>query len=298
MSNKYFPQNFYLNKNMNKKYLIVSGCSWADPHTDSEDPRVSHEIVKGYNRWFNILADKLDMQLINFGKYSSGNEYICSSLIDNISAMGEKKRSNIGLVIPAWSEAKRTDFEFRKSENDYYVKNLFENKYKEYRYNPKYIWDSILYTDPLRGDMFYRVKQSIRYMYMLQTFLKHNNIPYTMVQSLPLEKLPNLGTEFNLGLTLGTPQRSLQSAKEVKTIFRQQLAEELSQFPMYNLIDKNNFINWPILNSSLYKKLDREKDFISNLDEKKNDFRQDNHPNQSGHNKIADIILNNINITL
>ncbi len=67
---------------------------------------------------------------------------------------------------------------------------------------------------------------------------------------------------------------------------------------MYNLIDKNNFINWPILNSSLYKKLDREKDFISNLNEKKNDFRQDNHPNQSGHNKIADIILNNINITL
>jgi predicted nucleic acid-binding protein len=48
----------------------------------------------------------------------------------------------------------------------------------------------------------------------------------------------------------------------------------------------------------LYKKLDREKDFISNLNEKKNDFRKDNHPNQSGHNKIADIILNNINITL
>jgi len=282
---------------MNKKYLIVSGCSWTDPNQYSEDPKVSNDIVKNYYRWPNILADKLNMKLINFGKYASGNEYICSSLIDNILAMSEYERSNIGLVIAAWSEAKRTDFEFKKNDNDYYVKNLFENKYKEYRYNEKYIWDSVLYTDPLRGDMFYRVKQSIRYMYMLQTFLKHNNIPYKMVQSVPLEKLPNLGTEFNLGLAFGTSQRSLQGAKEVEDIFKQQVADELSQFPMYNLIDKNNFISWPILNSSLYKKLDRAKDFISNLNIK-TDGRQDNHPNQSGHNKISNIILNNINITL
>ena len=282
---------------MNKKYLIVSGCSWADPEQYSEDPKVSNDIVKNYYRWPNILADKLNMKLINFGKYASGNEYICSSLIDNILAMSEDERSNIGLVIAAWSEAKRTDFEFKKNDNDYYVKNLFENKYKEYRYNKKYIWDSVLYTDPLRGDMFYRVKQSIRYMYMLQTFLKHNNIPYKMVQSVPLEKLPNLGTEFNLGLAFGTSQRSLQGAKEVEDIFKQQVADELSQFPIYNLIDKNNFISWPILNSSLYKKLDRAKDFISNLNVK-TDGRQDNHPNQSGHNKISNIILNNINNTL
>ena len=282
---------------MNKKYLIVSGCSWADPEQYSEDPKVSNDIVKNYHRWPNILADKLNMKLINFGKYASGNEYICSSLIDNILAMSEDERSNIGLVIAAWSEAKRTDFEFKKNDNDYYVKNLFENKYKEYRYNKKYIWDSVLYTDPLRGDMFYRVKQSIRYMYMLQTFLKHNNIPYKMVQSVPLEKLPNLGTEFNLGLAFGTSQRSLQGAKEVEDIFKQQVADELSQFPIYNLIDKNNFISWPILNSSLYKKLDRAKDFISNLNVK-TDGRQDNHPNQSGHNKISNIILNNINNTL
>ena len=282
---------------MDKKYLIVSGCSWTDPHQYSEDPKVSNDIVKNYYRWPNILADKLNMKLINFGKYASGNEYICSSLIDNILAMSEDERSNIGLVIAAWSEAKRTDFEFKKNDNDYYVKNLFENKYKEYRYNKKYIWDSVLYTDPLRGDMFYRVKQSIRYMYMLQTFLKHNNIPYKMVQSVPLEKLPNLGTEFNLGLAFGTSQRSLQGAKEVEDIFKQQVTDELSQFPIYNLIDKNNFISWPILNSSLYKKLDRAKDFISNLNVK-TDGRQDNHPNQSGHNKISNIIPNNINNTL
>ena len=226
---------------MDKKYLIVSGCSWTDPHQYSEDPKVSNDIVKNYYRWPNILADKLNMKLINFGKYASGNEYICSSLIDNILAMSEDERSNIGLVIAAWSEAKRTDFEFKKNDNDYYVKNLFENKYKEYRYNKKYIWDSVLYTDPLRGDMFYRVKQSIRYMYMLQTFLKHNNIPYKMVQSVPLQKMTYMDTEYNLGLTLGSPQRSIKSFKDIESEFEEQLAEELSQFPVYNLIDTNNF---------------------------------------------------------
>ena len=281
---------------MNKKFLIISGCSCTDPNQFSEDINVSDDIVRNYNRWPNIVADKLNMELINFGKFASGNEYICSSLIDNITAMDENKRNNIGLVIAAWSEAKRTDFEYKRNENDYYVKNIFATKDKN-RYNKKYAWDSVLYTDPLRGDMFYRVKQSIRYMYLLQTFLKFNNIPYKMVQAVPLQKLSNLGTEFNLGLTLGTGQRSIQNAKEVKTIFKQQLAVELSQFPMYDLIDKNNFISWPILNSSLYKKLDREKDFISNLNEK-TDRKKDNHPNQSGHNKIANIILNNINTSI
>jgi len=283
---------------MDKKTLIVSGCSWTDPNQLSEDINVSDDIVRNYNRWPNIVADKLNLELINFGKYASGNEYIFSSLIDNITAMGESERNNIGLVIVAWSEAKRTDFEYRKNENDYYVKNIFATK-DHRRYNEKYAWDSILYTDPLRGDMFYRVKQSIRYMYLLQTFLKFNNIPYKMVQAVPLQKLSNLGSEFNLDFTLGSSQRAktIQNLDEVQNNFERQLAAELSRFPMYNLIDKNNFISWPILNSSLYKKLDREKDFISNLNDKR-DFRKDDHPNQNGHNKIADIILNNINITL
>ena len=83
---------------MKKKYLIVSGCSWADPEQYSEDPKVSNDIVKNYYRWPNIVADKLNLELINFGKYASGNEYICSSLIDNITAMSEYERSNIGFA--------------------------------------------------------------------------------------------------------------------------------------------------------------------------------------------------------
>ena len=272
---------------MKKKYLIVSGCSWADPEQYSEDPKVSNDIVKNYYRWPNIVADKLNLELINFGKYASGNEYICSSLIDNITAMSEYERSNIGLVIAAWSEAKRTDFEYKENENDYYVKNIFEVKDKR-RYNKKYAWDSILYTDPLRGDMFYRAKQSVRYMFSLQEYLKSNNIPYKFVQSLPLGKLSVTGSDYNLGMIFGSSQRSLHSAKEAQDIYYKQLKEELDNFQLYNLIDKKHYIG------CMYDQLDQQKDFVSDLTTK-TEYRNDDHPNQSGHDKIAHIILNNIN---
>jgi hypothetical protein len=287
---------------MHKKFLIVSGCSWTDPEQLSEDINVSNDIVRNYNRWPNILADKLNMTLINYGKRASGNEYICSSLIDNITSMNKNKRDNIGLVIVAWSEAKRTDFEYKKNENDYYVKNIFEKRNLK-RYDNNYVWDSILYTDPLRGDMYYKVKHSIRYMYLLQTFLKFNNIPYKMVQSIPLQKLSNLGAEFNLDYTFGSPQRPKQinNLDIIQESFTKQLSGEIINFAPYLSMDKNNFIGWPGLMSldgySLYDKLDKKKDFISDLTTF-TEYIKDNHPNQNGHNKIANIILNHINTNI
>ena len=270
-----------------KKKLIVSGCSWADPFQCSEDPRVSNDIVKGYKKWFEIIANKLDMELINYGKRAAGNLYIFSSLIDNICGMSEYERSNIGLVIAAWSEAKRTDFEYKQNDYDYYVKNIFRDKDPK-RYNKDYAWDSILYTDPLRGDMFYRAKQSVRYMFALQEYLKSNNIPYKFVQSLPLGKLSVTGSDYNLGMIFGSSQRSLHSAKEAQDIYYKQLKEELNNFQLYNLIDKKHYIG------CMYDQLDQQKDFVSDLTTK-TEYRNDDHPNQSGHDKIAHIILNNIN---
>ena len=102
-----------------KKKLIVTGCSWVDPYILSEDPRVSNEIVQGYKKWPNILAERLDMNIINYGKAGGGNEYIFSSIVDNITKMNEEEKNNIGLVVIAWTEAKRTDFEYKKNDNDH-----------------------------------------------------------------------------------------------------------------------------------------------------------------------------------
>ena len=272
-----------------KKKLIVTGCSWVDPITLSEDPRVSHEIVRGYKKWPNILAEMLDMTVINYGKAAAGNEYIFSSIVDNITKMNEDERKNIGLVVVAWSHAKRTDFEYRKNEDDHYVKGVFEkigNKYE-----PNYVWDSVLYTDPLRGDMYYKVRQSIRYIYTLQTFLKYHNIPYKMVQSIPITEITTLDTDFNPGITFGSSQRSKYSPREIENKLKKILLDDLRDFPMYEQIDKSNFIGYPILNYSLYQKLDPKTDFISDLTKTDPKYRNDDHPNQSGHDKIANTIF-------
>jgi len=273
-----------------KKKLIVTGCSWVDPHILSEDPRVSNEIVQGYKKWPNILAEMLDMTIINYGKAASGNEYIFSSIVDNITKMNEEEKNNIGLVVIAWTEAKRTDFEYKKNDNDHYIKGVFEKIAN--RYEKNYVWDSVLYTDPLRGDMFYRVRQSIRYIYTLQTFLKYHNIPYKMVQSIPMTRMSALHTDFNPGSTFGSSQRSLMSTIDVEKEIKKILTlEDLQYFPMYEQIDKSNFIGYPILNYSLFQKLDPKKDFISDLTKTDPKYRNDDHPNQSGHDKIANTIF-------
>ena len=136
--------------------------------------------------------------------------------------------------------------------------------------------------------MFYRAKQSVRYMFALQEYLKSNNIPYKFVQSLPLGKLSVTGSDYNLGMIFGSSQRSLHSAKEAQDIYYKQLKEELDNFQLYNLIDKKHYIG------CMYDQLDQQKDFVSDLTTK-TEYRNDDHPNQSGHDKIAHIILNNIN---
>ena len=44
----------------------------------------------------------------------------------------------------------------------------------------------------------------------------------------------------------------------------------------------------------VYDQLDQQKDFVSDLTTK-TEYRNDDHPNQLIHDKIAHIILNNIN---
>ena len=64
-----------------KKYLIASGCSWGDPNFISlEHPDMDCD----WSKWPELLADKLDMQVINLCKSGQGQEYIYSSLIEKV----------------------------------------------------------------------------------------------------------------------------------------------------------------------------------------------------------------------
>ena len=92
---------------MSQKILLASGCSFTDPDWWSE---YHPEMDTSWPKWPELLAKKLDMDCVNLGSSGSGNEYIYSSLLDYITNP-QKDVSRIGLVIPAWTQCQRRDYQ-------------------------------------------------------------------------------------------------------------------------------------------------------------------------------------------
>ena len=143
-----------------KKYLIVSGCSWGDPNFVSlEHPDMDCD----WPKWPEILADKLDMQVINLCKMGQGQEYIYSSLLEKAA---EIPKEEIGLVIAAWSTAPRRDFQVTGLANDPTKRKM------------KWTSDMI----DLRGNIEYWIQRSMRYFYSFQNVFENLKIPYKQLQ--------------------------------------------------------------------------------------------------------------------
>ena len=87
-----------------KKILLVSGCSMTDKNFVSG---TNPEMDCSWPKWPELLAKKLDMDCINLGQNGAGNEYIYSSLLEKIL----EKKDQIGLVMPAWSQCQRKDYQ-------------------------------------------------------------------------------------------------------------------------------------------------------------------------------------------
>lgn len=133
-----------------RKILVVSGCSWSDQKFKS----LFHpEIDCSWPKWPELLAKKLDMDCINLSKCGHGNEYIYSTLLEQIISMD---RERIGLVIAAWSRAQRRDFKIGK-------------KWRNSRYDS-------------HGDLDYYINRSMNYFFSFQTLCENYKIPYRQVQ--------------------------------------------------------------------------------------------------------------------
>ena len=78
-----------------KKKLIISGCSYTDNYAKEKG-------IDEFDTWGQILADKLDMELVNLAKCGYGNQAIYTTLVERIL-----KEKNIGLVVSLWSEFQR-----------------------------------------------------------------------------------------------------------------------------------------------------------------------------------------------
>ena len=83
-----------------KKKLIVCGCSYSDNYATREG-------IGNFKVYGQLLAEKLDMELVNLSLCGFGNKGIFTSIIDSI--LNQKPPKDIGLVIAQWSEFQRVD---------------------------------------------------------------------------------------------------------------------------------------------------------------------------------------------
>ena len=75
-----------------KKKLIVSGCSYTADYAKINK-------LETFPIWSEILADKLDMEVINLARCGYGNEAIYHSAVEAMIA-----EKNVGMVFCMWSE--------------------------------------------------------------------------------------------------------------------------------------------------------------------------------------------------
>jgi len=251
------------------KYLIVSGDSFTDPRFQS----TSHpEMDTSWPKWPELLAAKLGMRLINLAQGGKGNEFIYSTLQDHIMRMPNK--DEIGLVIAAWSQCQRRDYQ--------------KGNYYEYRKRGSFqSWfDKRIDSE---GDISYWVQRSLRYYAAFETLCERYNIPYVHTQMIDLYALyldgiivNNFGkegflpSEKNLGYTG-------KFEEDEENIFKLILSYD-------TILTPSKFIGWPLtkklggwpLNAEVFGEGGNEMPYIiSKIDE---------HPNAAGQVKLAEAV--------
>ena len=136
------------------KYLIVSGCSFTTSHYRSSFHPEVHAL---WPKWPELLADKLDLKLINLGASGAGNEYILSSLVDEIN---KRNVNDIEMVIAAWSRCDRRD----------------------YSINGRWTNDRV----DSRGDLDYHISRTNRYKQLLESFCNDKKVSCKQFQMIEL----------------------------------------------------------------------------------------------------------------
>ena len=267
-----------------QKILLTSGCSWTDPNYMS----IEHPTLDcSWPKWPEILAEKLDMKCINLGKSGAGNEYIYSSILDQLQLVDHKQ---IGYVIAAWSSAPRRDF----SNLDYRSSVQWNNDQED-----------------VRGDLNYWLQKSIRYYYSFQTMMEYLKLPYVHMQMVSMyrgyiysklkeaEKIRNIISgrhewEWSETIkseidkdgvsphTLKSTRKGYESMSEVKTLALKTILNS-----QYKFNDK--FLSWPtdedIGGASVDLDIVNDRDKIS---------MEDLHPNKVGQELIAKYIYEHI----
>ena len=271
-----------------KKILLVSGCSFTDKNFYSG---VHPEMDTSYPKWPELLAKKLDMDCINLGQSGAGNEYIYSSLLETI--LETKDKSQIGLVMPAWSQCQRKDYQ----EGYSYILNNQYGLIAGWRYGHR----KQERVDP-NGDVFSWIRKSLRYYISLQTLCERYNIPYKQFQMISLYDgwINGLAKpDFEIKANLDNPDfvKKYTYPGNVKKD-RPKCQKIMMDYEPY--IDVKNFIGWPTADSIVGFHIEQKTLRMTGQD-RKSDYdidcllsEEDVHPNEKGHQKIAEFLYDRL----
>ena len=254
------------------KYLIVSG----DSNTTWDFSSICHPGMDfSYKKWPELLGEKLGMKVINMARSGQGNEFIYTTIRNEIVKIEDK--SQIGLVIAAWSQAPRRDY---KQE---------ENPFRQ-------PWSSIRIDT--HGNLPFWVQRSLGYYLDFQILCERYNLPYVQFQMIELFEhylagiLPSQ-TDVHFGANPDVQSKYPGNAiKDKKVILKSIIDYE-------KILDTSKFMGWPPVEQLGGWRFKDQLDLWSNKESTMRVSPEDNHPNGLGHIAICDkinILLQEYNI--
>tara|TARA_B100000575_G_scaffold292535_1_gene301212 strand:- start:11766 stop:12647 length:882 start_codon:yes stop_codon:yes gene_type:complete len=291
-----------------RKKLIVSGCSFVDHNFYSMS---SPEMDTSFPKWATIVADRLDMDLINLAYSGAGNNHVLSTLTDCIA---NTPKEEIGFVLAAWSQAQREDFEIYDPYSDprsqagqggwskgkIDAAKLVSRRSNLDRKNKNFIWKNERLGR--KGDLFYWVLDTLRKYILFERMCKSYDLPYKQFQMIdPFNGYLNglVKTDFEVFENRHNPEfvdrYEYKSILENEKKDKQKILELILEYEKH--LDLKNFIGWPIDHSigghtieqkclmTEKKRLNKPELIIS---------QYDFHPNERGHQIIADYIYGHL----
>ena len=225
------------------------------------------------------------MDCINLGANGAGNNYIYSTLLEEIT---RTPKDEIGLVLAAWSQVNRDDYQI-------YVDEQPSFSHRD-NFNKNMVWRNKRIGR--QGDIFYWIKDTLRNYISLENLCKYHNLPYKQFQMIhPFAGYLNglSKTDFEIVKNLNNP-RFVKKYKYNK-VTDNDIAVCLNLLLEYEkLIDTKNFIGYPPTESlgghTIEAKtlFDDKRENIKDLIISKYDF----HPNEKGHEKIAEFLYDRL----
>ena len=215
-----------------KKILIASGCSFTEKNFKST---FHPEMDCTWDKWPELLAQKLDMDCINLGSRGAGNEYIYNSIVQRLL---KTKKNRVGLIMAGWSQAKRFNFRVTKNSEGQHVhrwqahqSSRIEN-FPNRDFSMSKLYPSVIkhYPDVDELERYeYMINRSIGLFFDLQMLCENFEIPLKQFQMIDLFS----DMEFEKNIFSG------HDSDDEK-------AKMMLRSPYLEHIDEKHFVGWPI----------------------------------------------------